>query len=141
MGPRGGSGKAHAHDEALVPELQEYFRQLAAIERETEILLEGLTPSQLMWRENPKTWSVAECFNHLVVTGHHSLHNMRRAIVEARRSGWVSKGPFRHGRDWKLVRSSDGCPAQDEIQGPDGLSARTGSVGVRNQGPIHPPAA
>ena len=111
MVPRAGSNKTHFRREALVPELQEYLRQFAAIEREAEILLEGLTTAQLMWREKAESWSVAECFNHLVVTGHQSLHNIRRAIVKARRRGWVGKGPFRHGAIGNLfIRLMDAPP-------------------------------
>jgi hypothetical protein len=79
-------------------ELEDDARQLAAI----------LTEQQLTRCASPGTWSIADCLNHLVVTGNHSLSNIRTAIVDARARGLVDRGPFRHGviGNW-LVRSMD----------------------------------
>jgi hypothetical protein len=97
--------------EPLVSELQEYHRQFAAIERDAELLLQGLTEPQLRWRENARMWSVADCLNHLVVAGNQSLANIRRAMADARSRGLLGRGPFRHGvlGSW-LIRLMDAPP-------------------------------
>ena len=81
----------------LVPELQEYARQFTAITRDAEVLLQVLTEAQLTWRENAGTWSVADCLNHLVVTGNQSLAHIYTAMVDARTRRLLGRGPFRHG--------------------------------------------
>ncbi len=95
----------------LVPELRGCYLQLAAIERDAKALVEGLTDRQLAWRENARTWSIADCLNHLVVTGRHSLDSMRRSVADARARGLLGRGPFRHGLlgNW-LVRLMDAPP-------------------------------
>ena len=105
------SDEIHSGTKELVPELQEYARQFAAITRDAEVVLQGLTEAQLMWREHAGTWSVADCLNHLVVTGNHSLSHIRSAMVDARSRGLLGRGPFRHGvlGNW-LVRLMDAPP-------------------------------
>ena len=107
----GASDPTHSGTGQFVPELQEYYRQFTAIKRDAELLLEGLTEPQLMWRENTGTWSVADCLNHLVVTGNQSLARIRSAMVDARSRGLLGRGPFRHGAlgNW-LIRLMDAPP-------------------------------
>src|SRR6185295_4764971 len=57
------------------------------------------------------TWSIADCLNHLAVTGNQSLPRIRRAIVEARSRGLLGRGPFRHGKIGNLfIRLMDAPP-------------------------------
>jgi hypothetical protein len=95
----------------LLPELQGYYRQFLAIGRAAEVLLEGLTEAQLTWRADVRTWSIADCLNHLVVAGNQSLRGIRSAVVEARAGGLLSRGPFRHSvlGSW-LIRLMDAPP-------------------------------
>lgn len=97
--------------ERLAPELSEYSRQLAAIKRDTELLLGGLTEDQLIWHEHARAWSIADCLNHLLVTGNESLPNIRRTMTEARSRGLLGRGPFRHGvlGNW-FIRLMDAPP-------------------------------
>jgi hypothetical protein len=102
----------------LVPELGEYRRQFEAIRRDAELLLGELTQSQLLWRARADSWSIADCLNHLVVTGEQSLVNIRRAVVDARARGHSAGGSYRHGRigNW-LVRLMD-APATVRFKAP-----------------------
>ena len=95
----------------LSPELQDYRRQFEDITRDARLLLAGLTNRQLAWRETRDRWSIADCFDHLVVTGHQSLPHIRQAMLEARARGALGRGPFRYGRleRW-FVRSMDAPP-------------------------------
>lgn len=82
--------------EQLVPELESYYREFAAIEKEARRLLDGLTEAQQTWHHDVRTWSIVDCLNHLVVTGSHSLRGIRSAVHEARANGLLARGPFRH---------------------------------------------
>lgn len=95
----------------MAPELQAYLEQLAAIEHDARRLVDGLTDAQLAWRETPTTWSVADCLNHLLVTGRHSMKAIRRALGDARSRGLMGSGPFRQGMvgNW-FVRLMDAPP-------------------------------
>jgi hypothetical protein len=80
----------------VIHELEEYRRQCEAREKEAAHLVAGLSVKQLAWREGPRTWSVAECLNHLNVAGNASVSGIRAALVDARARGLLADGPFRH---------------------------------------------
>ena len=100
-----------SNEDALLEELQNCHKQFLAIRTEAEDLLRDLTETQFHWQPSPERWSIAQCIDHLVVTGRNSLSNMHRAIEEARAKGRFSRGPFRYGliEKW-FVRQMDAPP-------------------------------
>lgn len=81
----------------LLPELQSYLDQLAAIDRHVDALLGSITEEQLNWRPGSERWSVGECVNHLTVTGTRLLERIEPAIARATSQGKLSDGPFSYG--------------------------------------------
>lgn len=81
----------------LDPQLQRMVEEIDSIRRESADLLESLDQEQLNWRPAPERWSVAECFDHLSLTGEALVDPLRNAIGEARRRGRLGKGPFGFG--------------------------------------------
>ena len=81
----------------LVEDLQNYHRQFESIKTEAQNLLRDLNELQFNWQPGTDRWSIAQCIDHLVVTGRSSLSNIRRALNEARSKGLFSPGPFRYG--------------------------------------------
>ncbi|MEK6325053.1 MAG: DinB family protein [Acidobacteriota bacterium] len=81
----------------LVEDLQNYRRQFESIKTDAQSLLGDLTGLQFNWHPSPDRWSIAQCIDHLVVTGRDSLSNIHRAINQARSKGLFSQGPFRYG--------------------------------------------
>ncbi len=63
-------------------ELENYRGQFEAIKRDAHSLLSELALTQLVWRPNAESWSIADCLNHLVVTGNESLPRIRAALTE-----------------------------------------------------------
>jgi len=93
MAPGNQSGQA----ETLGPDLSELYRQFQAINQDTHQLLNSLTDTEFNWHPKPGKWSMAQCFDHLIVTGHLSLTNIQAAISEARSRGLSGEGPFHYG--------------------------------------------
>ena len=81
----------------LVEDLQNYHRQFESIKTDAQKLLGDLNELQFNWQPTTDRWSIAQCIDHLVVTGRSSLSNTLRAINEARSKGLLSPGPFRYG--------------------------------------------
>jgi len=81
----------------LVEDLQNYHRQFESIKTDAQNLLGDLNELQFNWQPGTDRWSIAQCIDHLVVTGRSSLSNIRRAVNEARSKGLFSPGPFRYG--------------------------------------------
>jgi hypothetical protein len=57
-----------------------------------------LTDEQFNWNAEPGRWSMAQCLDHLCVTGAQILPRMDQGIERARARQWFSSGPFRYGR-------------------------------------------
>ena len=81
----------------LVEDLQNYHRQFESIKTDAQNLLGDLNELQFNWQPTRDRWSIAQCIDHLVVTGRSSLSNIHLAINEARSKGLFSPGPFRYG--------------------------------------------
>lgn len=62
---------------------------LTAAERDVHNLVSGLTAQQGSWRAEPRSWSVAQCLDHLTITNRVYLDAMRpsadRAVQQRRR--------------------------------------------------------
>ncbi len=78
-------------------ELRDYQRQIEAIERDAQELVDALTDEQFNWHPAPGIWSIADCLSHLNVTGSLYLSRIDASIEEARSRKLFAAGPFRHG--------------------------------------------
>lgn len=81
----------------LTPELAELDRQFAALKAEASELVNGLNESQFNWRPGPRSWSIAECLQHLNMVGDRYVHLLEQALAEALARGLMGPGPFRYG--------------------------------------------
>ena len=81
----------------LTRELDGFCGQFEAIKADALHLLVDLTEDEFNWDPGSNRWSIAQCIDHLVVTGNSSVSNIRGAINEARSKGLFSRGPFRYG--------------------------------------------
>ena len=81
----------------LGEDLQNYHQQFQSIKLDAQEILADLTDIHLAWQPGKDRWSIAQCIDHLLVTGNNSLSNIRTAINEARSKGLFSEGPFRYG--------------------------------------------
>ena len=81
----------------LVEDLQNYHRQFESIKTDAQNLLGDLNELQFNWQPGTDRWSIAQCIDHLGLTGRNSLSNIHRAVDEARSKNLFSLGPFRYG--------------------------------------------
>jgi len=70
--------------------------QLAANRSEARALVSGRSDAQLLWRRRPESWSVAECLDHLVLSGRSYLAPIDRALAERGGRDRTGVPPFRH---------------------------------------------
>jgi hypothetical protein len=81
----------------LTPELADLERQFAAAKADASELVNGLQESQFNWRPDARSWSIAECLQHLNIVGDRYMHLLETTIVQARARGLVGSGPFGYG--------------------------------------------
>jgi hypothetical protein len=77
-------------------QLKSLRREFEAIRIDAERLLAGLDDACFNWRPSPDRWSIAQCVDHLVVSGRQSIYYIKEAINEARSKGLFGSGPFRY---------------------------------------------
>ena len=102
----------------LVEDLQNYQRQFESIKADARNLLEDLNELQFNWQPEANRWSIAQCIDHLLVTGRSSLGNIRHAVNDARSRGLLSPGPFRYGPIQKWFVRQMEPPAKMKFKAP-----------------------
>jgi hypothetical protein len=81
----------------LPDEIQRILDDLEANERRAEALVADLDSESLNWRPDDRSWSTAQCLDHLNVGNRVYLEAIRPALDEARRKGRARRGPVRPG--------------------------------------------
>ena len=84
--------QTHAEDPALQPPLDEYRKQLRALQDDARELVSPLDPEQLNWAPAPGKWSVAECLDHLDATARSYIAAIDPAIEEGHAAGKLGGG-------------------------------------------------
>lgn len=90
----------------MTPQLQAIADELRAAQRRLHRLAHDVPAERWQRRPAPDRWSVAECVEHLNLTGEAYVPILRAAIQKARAEGRTGAGPFR--RDplgWVLWRT------------------------------------
>lgn len=70
-------------------------REIEAALRDARNLASSLTGEQMNWRPAPGVWSVAECLDHLTITGRRMMKAMDAAVDELRAKNMPYAGPAR----------------------------------------------
>lgn len=80
---------------AVRADLQEIIDAVDAADRTAEALARPLTDEQFHWQpDGGRSWSVAQCLDHLATSNEVYGAAMARALDEAERHGWAAKGPI-----------------------------------------------
>lgn len=74
------------------PPLAELSRQLATCRQEARELVRDLSPDALLWRPDPKSWSIAHCLVHVADTTAVYARTMDRGIERGRAAGLEGDG-------------------------------------------------
>lgn len=77
------------------PHLKTLLTDIAAINEEVSQLLSHYSAEQLTWKPTPTEWSMAECFDHLMVFGHQYYPKVQQTIDQTRQKNLRESRPFR----------------------------------------------
>lgn len=81
----------------LPDELRRILDDLDANERRVAELLSGLDDTTVNWRPDDRSWSTAQCIDHLNVAARIYQAAMEPALAAARTKGRTRRGPIRPG--------------------------------------------
>jgi hypothetical protein len=82
-------------DAALANELKDLINQFEISKAELNSLLEGVTEEQFNKRPPSGGWSIAECVDHLIVTGKDYQRQIENGFKKAEKKNLLLKGPFK----------------------------------------------
>lgn len=105
-------------DEPLVFDLQAYQEQIEAVNLDARDLISGLSDAQLNWQPAPGAWSIAECLDHLTVSGRELIERVKETINDARSRGLLGRGPFRYGMIGNMIVRSMEPPVKMKFKAP-----------------------
>jgi hypothetical protein len=71
-------------------------RQLADNRASALVLVEGMSDPQMLWRPGPRSWSIAECFLHMLAAARPYLTSIDEGIARARAKGHLASRTARH---------------------------------------------
>ena len=77
------------------PHLIVLHRDTSEVLRAAKSLFASLSPEQLSWKPDRKTWSVIECFDHLLTTNGLYMPRIQQAIEKSRVPGAKSLLPYK----------------------------------------------
>lgn len=75
-------------------ELTTLVKDVEAITEKVQKTFGSLTIEQINWKPNPKSWSIAQCFEHLIVTNNLYFPNIQKVVDGNHRNNFFSKIPF-----------------------------------------------
>jgi hypothetical protein len=110
----------------LRPDLQQLLDELDAVDRATEALLCRVSDAQFFWQPNEgRSWSIAQCFDHLAVTNAIYGHAMAGAIEAARASGSQGGAPIESSFFGRQFLKSMEPPVTRRFRAPGKIIPRT----------------
>lgn len=100
---------ASTAEQPLIPELEEYRAGFRWARSEIRSLTGSIDAEAYNARPSGKSWSAAECVEHLSATGRELLPALNDGIKRAREKGWLAHGPFEYGRLEKWFARQSGA--------------------------------
>lgn len=86
--------------------MNEINSELEKISNNAKQVFGGLSPEQLNWKPNPKSWSIGQCFEHLIVTNNLYFPAIQNVIDGIHRNNFFSKIPFSTNLISALMKNS-----------------------------------
>ncbi len=74
--------------------MNDLISELITISENTKQIFGALSAEQINWKPDAKTWSVGQCFEHLIVTNNLYFPNIQKVIDGKHRNNFFSKIPF-----------------------------------------------
>ncbi|HMS39040.1 MAG TPA: DinB family protein [Pyrinomonadaceae bacterium] len=75
-------------------EILDLISQLEIISDDTKLTFGKFSLAQINWKPNAESWSVGQCFEHLIVTNNLYFPNIQKVINGTHRNNFFSKIPF-----------------------------------------------
>jgi hypothetical protein len=117
---------------SLPEDIQDLLKALDDNDRRAVELVRDLDDERFNWRPDERSWSIAQCLDHLNVGNRVYLVPMREALARARQKGAVRRGPIRPGALGRWFVANLEPPPKRRLSAPKKIvpAARTGKAEV-----------
>jgi len=102
----------------LAPQIAELQDQFAAIKAEAPELVERLSEAQFNWHPSEKSWSIAECLQHLNIVGERYACVLEEVLENPEVRSRTGSGPFELGWLGKWMVQTAEPPPKHRFQAP-----------------------
>lgn len=75
-------------------EVNRYIANIKIISDEVRETFGGLSAAQLNWKPNAKSWSIGQCFDHLITTNSQYIPKIQKVADGTHENNWFSVIPF-----------------------------------------------
>jgi Asp-tRNA(Asn)/Glu-tRNA(Gln) amidotransferase C subunit len=75
-------------------EIDRYIANIKIISDEVRETFGGLSAAQLNWKPNAKSWSIGQCFDHLITTNSEYFPKIQKVADGTHENNWFSAIPF-----------------------------------------------
>lgn len=86
--------------------MKEIISELQTISEKTKSTFGNLSSTQINWKPNPKSWSVGQCFEHLIITNNLYFPAIQKVIDGEHRNNFFSNIPFSTNLIGTLMKNS-----------------------------------
>jgi hypothetical protein len=96
--------------------LAQVAEELSAVARDTQSVFGGFNEQQLNWRPNATSWSVAQCFDHLLITNREMFQSIDAALDGSRRLTAWQRLPLLPRLFGSMLIKSQGPEAKGKVK-------------------------
>jgi len=75
-------------------DISKFIEDLRQISADAKNVFGGLSGEQLNWKPSAESWSVGQCFEHLIITNNLYFPNIQKVVDGKHRNNFFSKIPF-----------------------------------------------
>jgi len=87
---------------------QDWIAGINLCKNDVVLLTKDLSDEQFNWKPSPKKWSVAECLDHLIVSGNKMIPYMTKGVAKGHKRKMFGDAPFFTGFVGKWFLSGSG---------------------------------
>ncbi|NJM53450.1 MAG: DinB family protein [Blastocatellia bacterium] len=74
--------------------MRELISEIEKVSADARLTFGNLSAEQINWKPSAKSWSIGQCFEHLIVTNNLYVPNIQQVIEGTHRNNFFSKIPF-----------------------------------------------
>jgi DinB superfamily len=110
----------------LRPDLQQLLDEVDALDRAADALVSQVSDAQFFWQPNEgRSWSIAQCLQHLAVTNAFYGHAIAKAIEAARAQAITGDAPIESTFFGRLFLKTMEPPVTKRVRAPGRIIPRT----------------